>query len=191
MNMLKKLACALALCAALPCASLAADIAVVDVARVYAESKAAQEADAHVNKVRAVLQQGMADLEKNLDARKLSKKEREAELASGLRVLERQMQLEIQAARISLDVNTYLYYDMKTYDKFFASHRNEVLDNIGDAANDTYLKVSGEKEGTASYAQVSIYLVNWYLEEMVLPYEEDNSEFDPMNKDHVHGALGD
>ena len=99
MNMLKKLACALALCAALPCASLAADIAVVDVARVYAESKAAQEADAHVNKVRAVLQQGMADLEKNLDARKLSKKEREAELASGLRVLERQMQLEIQAAR--------------------------------------------------------------------------------------------
>lgn len=95
------------------------------------------------------------------------------------------------AARISLDVNTYLYYDMKTYDKFFASHRNEVLDNIGDAANDTYLKVSGEKEGTASYGQVSIYLVNWYLEEMVLPYEEDNSEFDPMNKDHVHGALGD
>ena len=99
MRMLKNLVCALALCAALPCASLAADIAVVDVARVYAESKAAKEADAHVNKVRAVLQQGMADLEKNLDARKLSKKEREAELGSGLRVLEQQMQLEIQAAR--------------------------------------------------------------------------------------------
>ena len=95
------------------------------------------------------------------------------------------------AARISLDVNTYLYYDMKTYDKFFTSHRNEVLDNIGDAANDTSLKVSGEKEGTASYGQVSIYLVNWYLEELVLPFEEDDSDFDPMNKDHVHGALGD
>lgn len=99
MTTLKKLACALALCMALPCGARAADIAVLDVARVYAESKAAQEADVHVNKVRAVLQQGMADLEKNLDARKLSKKEREAELASGLRVLERQMQLEIQAAR--------------------------------------------------------------------------------------------
>ena len=79
------LACALALCAALPCGAQAADIAVVDVARVYAESKAAQEADTHVNKVRAVLQQGMASLEKNLDERKLSQKEREAELNAGLR----------------------------------------------------------------------------------------------------------
>lgn len=99
MNMMKKLACALALCVALPCGASAAELAVLDVAKVYTESKAAKAADKHLADVRAVLQKGMADLEKSLENRKLTKQERENELAAGLRVLERQMQIEMQAAR--------------------------------------------------------------------------------------------
>ena len=94
------------------------------------------------------------------------------------------------AARISLGNNTYLYYDLKIYDKFFSSRRNDVLGNISEGVNDTYLKVSGDLEGTESYGQVSIYLVNWYLETMVLPFEEDDTGFNPMDKDYVSGVLG-
>ena len=94
------------------------------------------------------------------------------------------------AARIDLDVNGYLRYDLTQYDKFFSKHRDDTLSNIADSVNDTYIKVSGDENGTASYGQVSIYLVNWYLEELVYPFEEDDSGFDPMDKDYVGGILG-
>ena len=95
------------------------------------------------------------------------------------------------AARISKGMNTYLYYDLKTYDKFFATHRDEVIADISDLANDAYIKISGDKEGEDSYDLVSIYLVNWYLEELVIPYEDEDSNFNPMDKDFVSGILGD
>ena len=94
------------------------------------------------------------------------------------------------AARIDLEVNDYLRYDLTQYDKFFTKHRDDTLSNIADSVNDTYIKVSGDENGTASYGQVSIYLVNWYLEELVYPLEEDDSGFDPMDKDYVGGILG-
>jgi hypothetical protein len=94
------------------------------------------------------------------------------------------------AARINLGVNTYLRYDLKTYDRFFSSRRNETVSNVSDMVNDTYIKVSGDENGTDSYGQVSIYLVNWYLEEMVLPFEDEDSNFDPMDKDYIHGIFG-
>ena len=79
---------------------------------------------------------------------------------------------------------------MRTYDKFFSSRRNETITRISDGVNDTYIKISGDKNGEKSYGQVSIYLVNWYLEELVLPFENEDSTFDPMDKDHVDGILG-
>ena len=94
------------------------------------------------------------------------------------------------AARIDLEINDYLRYDLTQYDKFFTKHRDDTLSNIADSVNDTYIKVSGDENGTASYGQVSIYLVNWYLEELVYPLEEDDSGFDPMDKDYVGGILG-
>ena len=94
------------------------------------------------------------------------------------------------AARIDLEINDYLRYDLTQYDKFFTKHRDDTLSNIADSVNDTYIKVSGDENGTASYGQVSIYLVNWYLEELVYPLEEDDSGFDPMDKEYVGGILG-
>ena len=93
------------------------------------------------------------------------------------------------AARIKLGENAHLQYDLRAYDKFFAGHRSELFSNVADLVNNTYIKVSGDQNGTASYGQVSIYLVNWYLEELVLPFEEDDSGFDPMDKDYIHGIL--
>ena len=100
MKLMKFLSAMLVLCGLLlsaPSEASAARTGVVDVNKVYTESKAAKEADAHLAKVRAVLQQGLVDLEKRMA--KAPKEERERELAAGGRVLERQMQIEIQAAR--------------------------------------------------------------------------------------------
>ena len=95
------------------------------------------------------------------------------------------------AARIDLQVNAYLRFDMKKYDHFFSSHRNETLSVVGDTVNDTYIKVSGDEQGTASYGKVSDLLVNWYIEEMVIPYmdQEEENPFDPMDKDYIGGIL--
>ena len=161
MNMLKKLVCALALCAALPCGAQAADIAVVDVARVYAESKAAQEADAHVNKVRAVLQQGMASLEKNLDERKLSQKEREAELNAGLRVLERQMQLEIQAARkVVHDMMTAAVQDWRGKKKSVAVLARQQLIDYSPKLDITDSIIKGMNAKTPQFGAMPVVKIN-------------------------------
>ena len=95
------------------------------------------------------------------------------------------------AARIDLQVNAYLRFDINRYNHFFSSHRNETLSVVGDTVNDTYIKVSGDAQGTASYGKVSDLLVNWYIEEMVMPYmdQEEENPFDPMDKDYIGGIL--
>ncbi len=96
------------------------------------------------------------------------------------------------AARIDLEVNSYLRYDLKTYDRFFSNNRSELASNLADAANDAYIKVSGDSAGTDSYGRVATDLVNWYLDVMVMPYvdEREESGFDPLDKDYINGILG-
>ena len=96
------------------------------------------------------------------------------------------------AARIDLEVNSYLRYDLKIYDRFFSSNRSELATNIADAANDAYLKVSGDTAGIESYGQVATDLVNWYMDVLVMPYidQREESGFDPLDKDYVNGILG-
>ncbi len=96
------------------------------------------------------------------------------------------------AARIDLEVSSYLRYDMKVYDRFFAGKNNALASAVADTANDAYIKLSGDENGTESYNRVSVSLVNWYLEVMVKPYleEENVPGFDPLDKDFIQGILG-
>ena len=96
------------------------------------------------------------------------------------------------AARIDLEVNSYLRYDLKVYDRFFSNHRSELATDIANAANDAYIKLSGDVSGTGSYGRVATDLVNWYIDVMVMPYvdEREESGFDPLDKDYVDGILG-
>ena len=68
----------------------------------------------------------------------------------------------------------------------------EGLPNIANAANDAYIKVSGDVTGTDSYGLVATNLVNWYIDVMVMPYvdQREESGFDPLDKDYINGILG-
>lgn len=88
------LVCALFGLAALP--AVAADVAVVDTARVLTESKPGRDGEAHLQKVRDVLQQGLADLQKLYKGKEKSK-EAQAALQNGHAALERQLAVERQA----------------------------------------------------------------------------------------------
>ena len=96
------------------------------------------------------------------------------------------------AARIDLEVNSYLRYDLKTYDRFYNSNRSELATDIANAANDAYIKLSGDGNGTDSYGRVATDLVNWYIDVMVMPYvdQREESGFDPLDKDYINGILG-
>ena len=82
---------------AAPAQALAVRTGIVDVEKVMNASAAAKAANEHLAKVQAILQKGFSDLEKRVENAK--KEERERELEAGRRVLERQMQIELQAAR--------------------------------------------------------------------------------------------
>ena len=90
------------------------------------------------------------------------------------------------ASRIDGNVNQYLRQDMEQYEAFFRSHRNAMATNLADTINDAYLKASGETAGVASYGEVCDLLVNWHIQEVVLPALVVVEErFDPYDETQV------
>lgn len=91
------------------------------------------------------------------------------------------------AARVQSGTNEYLRRDLDSYGKFFAEHRNDRATELADAANDTYIKVSGYDAGVASYGQVADLLVSWHIQEVVLPAQKTEAEdsFDPYDENQV------
>lgn len=99
-------------------------------------------------------------------------------------------QLVAQAAmavnQLSASVNDYLRLDMEDYDSFFSTRSNAAATSLADTVNDAYLKASGETSGTASYGQVADLLVNWHIQEIILPaMTVEESLFDPYDETQV------
>ena len=102
------------------------------------------------------------------------------------------------AARIAAGVNEYLAHDLNAYAQFFLDNQDDNATKVANTANDTYIKVSGDESGTASYGEVSQLLTAWHIQEIVLPAqrEEAESTFDPYDETQVDlsgivGALED
>jgi len=90
------------------------------------------------------------------------------------------------AARVKDGVSDLLQRDMDHYSSFFSSKKSNTATNLADTANDTYLKVSGDKSGIASYGQVCDLLVNWHIQTVVLPsITVEDSYFDPYDESMV------
>lgn len=91
-----------------------------------------------------------------------------------------------EAVRINGKVNDYLRKDMEDYDAFFKSRESKSATRLADTVNNAYLKASGETDGVESYAQVCDLLVNWHIQEVVLPaIEVVESRFDPYDETQV------
>lgn len=83
------------------------------------------------------------------------------------------------AARIKKEVNFLFSYDLKMYDKFYASHRNtDAADFVDSITKDVETYGNGQE---------AVLLTNWYIQEFVLPYldQEDVTGFDPMDEEQV------
>jgi len=90
------------------------------------------------------------------------------------------------AARISTGVSDTLKRDLQYYDQFFASKKDDRATKVADTVNDTYLKSSGESAGIASYGQVADLLVNWHIQQVVLPELTITiTPFDPYDENQV------
>lgn len=90
------------------------------------------------------------------------------------------------AARVKNGINDLLYRDLQYYNDYFNSNRSETATKVATAANDTYLKVSGDENGVASYGEVCDLLVSWHIQQVVLPgLVEDQEAFDPYDPSQV------
>ena len=90
------------------------------------------------------------------------------------------------AARVANGVSDLLQADLEEYNRFFSSRKDNFATNVADTANDTYLKVSGDASGIASYGQVCDLLVNWHIQEVVIPsLTIDVNPFDPYDEKQV------
>ena len=90
------------------------------------------------------------------------------------------------AARVKDGASDLLNADMRYYDQFFASKKDDFATNVADTVNDAYLKTSGDKSGVASYGQVCDLLVNWHIQTVVLPsITVEESHFDPYDESQV------
>ena len=76
--------------------------------------------------------------------------------------------------------------DMEAYSKFFSSRKDEKATEFADTVNDTYLKANGDEQGIASYDDVCGMLVNWYIQQILIPtYTEEEVVFDPFDESQV------
>ena len=90
------------------------------------------------------------------------------------------------AARIDSEVSDLLRRDLRYYDSFFSTKKDEKATKVANTVNDTYLKTSGESAGIASYGQVCDLLVNWHIQQIVLPELTITiAPFDPYDENQV------
>ena len=93
----------------------------------------------------------------------------------------------ISSARIAAGVNDNFARDLNAYFDFFTANYDEKAGAFADTVNDTYLKASGNEGGITSYGEVCDLLVSLYIQEVVLPAEEEDakSTFDPYDETQV------
>ena len=90
------------------------------------------------------------------------------------------------AAEIKEGIDPMLRKDLDDYNAFFRAKQDKTATEIANTANDTYLRTSGEKSGIASYSEVCDLLVNWHIQEVVLPaIAVEESHFDPFDETQV------
>ena len=89
-------------------------------------------------------------------------------------------------AAIKEDIGDKLRKDLNDYNAFFSEKQDKAATDLANTANDTYLKTSGEKSGIGSYSEVCDLLVNWHIQEVVLPsIAVEENHFDPYDKTQV------
>ena len=96
----------------------------------------------------------------------------------------------VDAAQFTADlregIGAQLQQDLNAYAAFFDEHQDAAATELANTANDTYLKTSGEKSGIKSYSEVCDLLVNWHIQEVVLPsITVEESHFDPYDETQV------
>ena len=83
-------------------------------------------------------------------------------------------------------IGDLLRRDVNAYADFFEKNQDAAATELANTANDTYLKTSGEKSGIKSYNEVCDLLVNWHIQEVVLPsITVEESPFDPYDETQV------
>ena len=83
-------------------------------------------------------------------------------------------------------IGDLLRRDVNAYADFFEKNQDAAATELANTANDTYLKSSGEKSGIKSYNEVCDLLVNWHIQEVVLPsITVEESPFDPYDETQV------
>ena len=90
------------------------------------------------------------------------------------------------AARVASGAHSLLKRDLNYYNTFFSDNRNETATKVAATANNTYIAASGDPAGTVSYDRVVDLLVNWHIEQVVLPsLTEEEKPFDPLDESQV------
>ena len=83
-------------------------------------------------------------------------------------------------------IGDLLRRDVNAYANFFEKNQDAAATELANTANDTYLKTSGEKSGIKSYNEVCDLLVNWHIQEVVLPsFTVEESPVDPYDETQV------
>ncbi len=97
----------------------------------------------------------------------------------------------LAAQNIYAQIGPVLKQDLDHYREFFSQNQDQQASNVANTVNDTYIQVSGDSNGVASYNLVSDLLVSWYIQEIYLPaHQEEVIPFDPTDKNQVDLSEG-
>ncbi len=90
------------------------------------------------------------------------------------------------AKRVAAGAGELLRHDMGYYNDFFNSRQDDTATDLATTVNDTYIKVSGNDKGVASYGEVCDLLVNWHIQTIILPSSiVEEPDFNPMDETQI------
>ena len=90
------------------------------------------------------------------------------------------------ADTIRQGVSENLSRDLQSLDLFYSSHRNGFYAGIASSVRRTFLKISGDPAGISPENDVCNLLVNWHIQQVVLPsVAVTEKHFDPYDETQV------
>lgn len=91
-----------------------------------------------------------------------------------------------QAKNIREGMGENLLKDMESTDLFYSSHRNALASSLAQSFSRLYRKLSGDEAGLNPGNDVCNLLVNWHIQQVVLPsIAVTETEFDPYDESQV------
>ncbi len=90
------------------------------------------------------------------------------------------------ASSVAAGMTPEMQQDLRSYRAFYSGSQDTTAANLANNVNSAYTQFAEGAKGNTAYATVCDLLVNWHIQEIILPTQtEEENKFDPLDENQV------